>query len=299
MRLTQTTTKIRNTHSGILAGILFLSGLALPAEAGSINYHLPCPPPIPSTATIDSCVGSSPPAGGVIDLNSTVTSAGGVVTESIQGSMSFSLIPGSDIVNLYTRQTIAPGPGAVSFGNQYTVYVWADQPLSGPLTWVNTLSCSFFVPAAGDCQSAAAPILTVPYLGANPDLANAAQMSGFIGDGAFRPPGVTLPPGDWENLLTFQLEGGTMPNHIQFLVSMDATFQNGVIVPEPSTQGEVGIAIGIIFLIAYRGRKTSTWAGNTASLVSVQENATSENAKNRRRRIPSKSARQFPALERR
>ena len=115
MRPTQTTTKIRTTGSGILAGTLFLSGLAFPAEAGSINYHLPCPPPIPSSATIDSCVGSSPPAGGVVDLNSTVTSAGGMVTDSIQGSMSFSLIPGSDTVNIYTRQTIAPGPGGRKF----------------------------------------------------------------------------------------------------------------------------------------------------------------------------------------
>jgi hypothetical protein len=258
MRLALATNKIRLTGGGICAGIFFLSGLTSPVRAGSINYQTPCPPAIPTSATIDSCVGSNPPSGGGIDLNFTATSAGGVVTDSIQGSMSFTLVPGTDTVNIYTRQTISPGPGAVSFGNQYTVYLWADQPLSGPLTWTNTLSCSSFAPAAGDCQSAAAPILAVPYLGANPDLANAAQVSGFIGDGAFRPPDVTLPPGDWENLLTFQLQGGTLPNHVQFLISMDATFQNGVVVPEPATQGEVGIAIGIILVIAYRKRRPQT-----------------------------------------
>lgn len=250
MRPTRATNKIRTTSSGILAGLVFLSGLAFPAKAGSINYRIPCPPPIPTSATIDSCVGSSPPGGGVVDLNFTVTSAGGVVTDSIQGSMNFSLIPGSDTVNIYTRQTIAPGPGAVSFGNHYTVFVWADEPLSGPLT-VNTLSCSFF-PTGGDCFGGPL-VLAVPYLGANPDLANAAQVSGFISDGIFRPPGVTLPAGNWENELFLQLQGATMRNHVQFLVSMDATFQNGVMVPEPATEMEVGI--GIILLIAYRKRK--------------------------------------------
>src|SRR6185369_398485 len=135
--------------------------------------------------------------------------------------------------------------GAVSVGNHYTIYVWADQPLSGVLRWTNTLSCSLFSPG-GDCMGAAANVLLVPYLGDNPDLANAAQMSGFIGDGVFRPPDVTLPAGDWENTLNLGFDGGTMRNHVQVLVSLDATFQNGVMVPEPSTASEVGIAFGII-----------------------------------------------------
>jgi hypothetical protein len=167
--------------------------------------------------------------------------------------MSFSLLPGNDNVDIYTRQTIAPGPGAVSFGNHYTIYVWADQPLSGALRWTNTLSCSIFMPG-GDCMGAAADVLLIPYLGDNPDLANAAQMSGFIGDGVFRPSDITLPPGDWKNQLDLQFDGGTMRNHIQVLVSIDATFQNGEMVPEPATESQVGIAFGIILVIAYRKR---------------------------------------------
>ena len=104
-------------------------------------------------------------------------------------------------------------------------------------------------------MGAAAPIILVPYLGDNPDLANAAQMSGFVGDGVFRPSDVTLPVGDWENTLNLGFDGGTMRNHIQVLVSIDATFQNGVMVPEPATVSEVGIAFGIILMIAYRKQK--------------------------------------------
>ncbi len=108
---------------------------------------------------------------------------------------------------------------------------------------------------SGGSAPFAAPIQLIPYLGDNPDLANAAQMSGFIGDGVFRPPSITFPVGDWENLLDLGFDGGTMRNHIQVLVSVDATFQNGEMVPEPATESQVGLAFGIILVMAYRKRK--------------------------------------------
>ena len=95
----------------------------------------------------------------------------------------------------------------------------------------------------------------VPYLGSNPDLANAAINGASVFGEAIIAPGGTFPPGYWENEFTIGFSNGTAPTHINFLFTDgSATLQSAVLAPEPGTIAELGVGLGFMLLIAYRRR---------------------------------------------
>ena len=251
-----------NYAAGIIASLSFLSSLASPVKASSIDFRSICQSPgIPDPVPLDSCVGTNGGSPISADMNLTVTSAGGTITDSIQGSMSFTIPAGNTNINLYTRQAIIPLPGNLAFNNNFGILVWADQPVTGNLI-VNSTTCSIFTPligfgGGGDCSSAPM-VFPVPYLGTNPDLANAAVNGAFVFGEAIIAPGGTLPPGYWENRFGIQFSGGTAPTHLQILFTEgSATLRSAVLVPEPDTTTELGIGLGFILLIGYRRRRVA------------------------------------------
>ena len=249
-----------NYAAGVIVSLSFLSSLASPLNASSIDFRSMCPSPgIPSSVPLDSCVGTNGGSPISADLNLTVTSAGGTITDSIQGSMSFTIPPGNTNINLYIRQAIIPLPGNLAFNNNFGILVWADQPVTGNLI-VNSTTCSIFTPligfgGGGDCSSAPM-VVPVPYLGTNPDLANAAVNGAFVFGEALIAPGGTLPPGDWENRFGIQFSGGTASTHINVLFTEgSATLRSAIVVPEPIPAAEFVIGLGCMLLIAYRRRR--------------------------------------------
>ena len=253
---------VTNSGAGIIVSLLFLSTFAFPVEASSINFRSPCPTPgSPAPVPLDSCVGKTAGVPTSVDMNLTVTAAGGTITDAIQGSMAFNIPGGNTNVDLYTRQAIIPLPGNLAFSNNFGILVWADQPVTGNLI-VNSTTCSIFTPligfgGGGDCNSA--PIVfPVPYLGTNPDLANAAVNGAFVFGEALIAPGGTLPPGYWENRFDIQFSGGTAPTHINILFTEgSANLRSAALVPEPDTTAEFGIGLGFILVIAYRRLKVA------------------------------------------
>jgi hypothetical protein len=246
-----------NCAASIIVSLSFVSILASTLKADAINFSVPCPAPgIPPSAGLYSCVGTDGGSPISADMNLTVTSGGGTITESIQGSMSFTIPPGSTSVDLYTRQAIIPLPGNLLFGNNFGILVWADQPVSGSLI-VGSGTCSTFTTSigfggGGDCSSSAT-VSPVPYLGSNPDLANAAVNAALVTGEATIAPGGTFSPGYWENEFTIEFSGGTAPTHINILFTKgSATLTSAELAPEPATAAELGIGLGVMLLIAYR-----------------------------------------------
>ncbi len=252
-----------NYGPGMVISLMLLFSLASPVKASSINFRSPCPSPgSPAPVLLDSCVGINAGAPTSVDMSLGVTSAGGTITDSIQGSMAFTLPGGNANVELYTRQAVIPLPGNLLFSNNFEILVWADQPVSGNLI-VASSACSFFTLTSGfggggDCSNSAT-VSPIPYLGTNPDLANAAANGTFVTGEAIIAPGGTLPPGYWENEFVIQFTGGTLPpNHIHILFTEgSATLQSAVLAPEPYTAAELGIGLGFILLIAYHRRKVA------------------------------------------
>jgi hypothetical protein len=247
-----------NHEAGMIISLMLLFSFASPVKAGSINFRSPCQSPgMPAPVPLDSCVGITSGSPTSVDVNLAVTSAGGTITDSIQGSMAFTIPGGNTNVELYTRQAIIPLPGNLLFSNNFGILVWADQPVSGNLI-VSSTACSFFTPTSGfggggDYQGS--PLVSpIPYLGTNPDLANAAINGAFVAGEALTAPGGTLSPGYWENEFMIMFSGGTLPpNHIHILFTEgSATLQSAVLVPEPDTTTEFGIGLGFILVIAYR-----------------------------------------------
>ena len=248
----------RNHGAGIAVSLLFLFSLASPVKASSIDFRSPCQSPgIPAPVPLDSCVGITAGAPTSVDMNLGVTSAGGTITDSIQGSMAFTIPGGNANVELYTRQAIIPLPGNLLFSNNFGILVWADQPVSGNLI-VISMACTFFTPSpsgfggGGDCHGSDL-VSPIPYLGTNPDLANAASNGAFVAGEALTAPGGTLSPGYWENEFIIMFSGGTAPTHINILFTEgSANLRSAVLVPEPYTAAELGIGLGFILVIAYR-----------------------------------------------
>jgi hypothetical protein len=246
-----------NYAAGIIASLSFLSGLASPLKASSIDFRSVCQSPgIPSPVPLDSCVGTTGGSPTSVEMNLTVDSAGGTITDSIQGSMAFTIPAGNTNIDLYTRQAIIPLPGNLAFNNSFGILVWADQPVTGNLT-VTSETCSFFTPligfgGGGDCRGG--PIVSpIPYLGTNPDLANAAINGAFMAGEAIIAPGGTFSPGYWENEFVIQFSNGTAPTHINILFTQgSANLRSAVLAPEPATAAELGLSLGFMLMIAYR-----------------------------------------------
>jgi hypothetical protein len=250
----------KNYAAGIIASLSVLFSFAASVQASSIDFRSPCQspgirPPVP----VDSCVGTNGGSPISANMNLTVTSGGGTITDSIQGSMSFTIPAGNTNVDLYTRQAIIPLPGNLLFGNNFGILVWADQPVTGNLI-VGSTTCSFFTPligfgGGGDCSNSAT-VSPVPYLGSNPDLAKAAINGAFVTGEAIIAPGGTFSPGYWENEFTIGFSNGTAPTQINVLFTEgSASFRSAVLAPEPATAAEFGIGLGFMLLTAYRRRR--------------------------------------------
>jgi hypothetical protein len=248
-------TLIRRTNK-ILGSLVFLCSLALPAKAGPFVFYRNCQH-TPYGPFVDTCVDA--PYGGYpdspIDLSLTVTSGGGVVTSSIQGTMSFFLPGGNSRIDIFTRQWIVPQPGGVSWSAQWTALVWADQPVSSNLM-VEDQTCGSF-PSEQDCGGLFG-LVPIPYLGTDPDLGSVPHVFSAEGGEVFRPPDMTLPPGAWENTLTLFFINSSGSDHVRIVIAnANATFRNGVLAPEPATLAEFGIGFGFILGIAHRERRLS------------------------------------------
>jgi hypothetical protein len=250
---------VTNHGTGMVISLMLLFSLASPAKASSINFRSPCQSPgIAAPVALDSCVGTTVGTPTSVDMNLGVTSAGGTITDSIQGSMEFTIPGGNTNINLYTRQAIIPLPGNLAFNNNFGILVWADQPVTGNLI-VGSTTCSIFTPligfgGGGDCSSSPT-VSPIPYLGSNPDLANAAVNGAFVAGEAIIAPGGTFTPGYWENEFVIQFSGGTAPTHIHIqFTEGSATLLSAVVVPEPVPAAEFGIGLGFVLVIAYRRR---------------------------------------------
>jgi len=248
-----------NYAAGIIVSLWFLSSLASPLEASSIDFRPVCP--FPGDRALDSCIttNSVPLRNQSSAMNLTVSSAGATITDSIQGSMSVT-VPASDTYfDLYVRQAIIPLPGILSFNNNFEFLVWADQPVTGNLM-VSAVTCSSFIPlsgpgSGGDCMSALMDS-PVPYLGTDPDLAKAAVNGASVGETVYIAPGGTVSSGYWENIFSIRFYGGTAPTHVNILFTEgSASFRSAVLAPEPATAVELGVGLGFMLLIAYRRRR--------------------------------------------
>lgn len=242
-------------HVGVGGLLLVALILVSSVEGEAIGYA--GPPCIQLPQMRANCVGSIPSAvDGVaptvpFDLNLNASSSGGLITDTIQGSMTFALdssLPNFQI-GIRTWQVVVPSPGAISFGNFANIYIWADQPLESPIFVTGTACTSFgFV---GECFSSNDAL--VPFLGDDPDLANAAVLHLGAGDSACGP-GCAFPPGDWINRFTLSF-GSSGPAHLRFVVDAGATFHNATLAPEPSALIQTGIG-GLAFMaIAYSRRR--------------------------------------------
>jgi len=87
----------------ILVLTLF-SAIVLPAWGGVISFLPGCTTGVPPPSQADSCVGITGPGGpdSPFVLNLTTNVAGPVITDLIQGTITFAIGPGNSTINIYT-----------------------------------------------------------------------------------------------------------------------------------------------------------------------------------------------------
>lgn len=242
------------------SSLLFLMLGGFPLVGSTIPYQGALCLLQPVQHAVPACVGTDlqfiPFGGQSVNLDWETTSAGGTVSSTIQGTMGLWVSVDSGVI-IYTQLGIIPNPGPISFSNSMDVYVWADQPLAGSLEIMGA-DCSTFTQPSGNC----APMgdASVPYLGSNPDLANAAHFTLSQGDScSICPPDGTAQSGLWQNSFRFIFIGPGI-DHLQFVIQESQTFTSATLAPEPATSAE--IAIGFLFLVlagkmAQRGKGTA------------------------------------------
>jgi len=238
--------------------ILTLFSVVLPAWGGVISFLPGCTTGVPPSSQADSCVGLSGPGApdSPFALNFTTSVAGPVITDAIQGTITFAIGPSNSTINIFTIQTVIPDAGVFwSFNQAANIYLWTDQPLAGPLV-ADVSGCALLHGSgSGDCFAPALS-LAVPYLGANPNLADTAHLTLGNGDSGFGSP--VVGSGNWENQFFIHLSGGTGANHVRVVIDGSAVFTNGTLVPEPLPAVQLGIGLALLFAVAYESNSRGT-----------------------------------------